>query len=317
MVDEIFERLSIQVLERGWLSSNNVIFRPPDGVGRTAIVDTGFDVHASQTCALVRRALDGRPLDDLLNTHLHSDHAGGNAALQSEWPEVVTWVPHSSFDAASRWDHEALTYRQTGQPCRRFSVDRALLPGSSVSLGEAKWSVYAASGHDDDAIVLFEPVHRVLISGDALWQNRLAIVFPALTDPDRGFDSVEETLSMIEGLRPSVVIPGHGNPFFDVKAALDRSRSILQRLRAHPAAHDRHAVQSLIMFKLLGETTISRELFDHWVRTNSILGQLSARLRRENLDSVGREAVLALISKGVISEQDGYLSVTSQSSPSH
>src|SRR5690606_11793573 len=58
----------ITVLERGWLSANNFVF-----VGRheTAVVDTGYCAHAAQTVALVRATLAERPLDRILNTHLH------------------------------------------------------------------------------------------------------------------------------------------------------------------------------------------------------------------------------------------------------
>jgi glyoxylase-like metal-dependent hydrolase (beta-lactamase superfamily II) len=66
------------VLQRGWLSSNNIVF--PTG-GRTAVVDTGYCAHSSQTLALIAATLRGRKLDCILNTHLHSDHCGGNAAL--------------------------------------------------------------------------------------------------------------------------------------------------------------------------------------------------------------------------------------------
>ena len=69
----------ILLFERGWLSSNNVLLLGQDS---TALVDSGYATHAPQTLALVGAALDGRPLDQLLNTHLHSDHCGGNATLQ-------------------------------------------------------------------------------------------------------------------------------------------------------------------------------------------------------------------------------------------
>src|SRR6266536_2599532 len=91
----------VTVFERGWLSSNNVLF-----VGReqTALVDTGYGTHADQTVALVRHGLGGRPLDLMLNTHLHSDHCGGNAALQREFPSARTMIPPGQADAVARWD---------------------------------------------------------------------------------------------------------------------------------------------------------------------------------------------------------------------
>ena len=44
----------VQVLERGWLSSNNVLIADAAGA---ALVDSGYGSHAPQTLALVERAL--------------------------------------------------------------------------------------------------------------------------------------------------------------------------------------------------------------------------------------------------------------------
>ena len=69
------------VFERGWLSSNNILFTGQHS--GAALVDTGYCTHSAQTLALVQSALGRRPLERILNTHLHSDHCGGNAALQA------------------------------------------------------------------------------------------------------------------------------------------------------------------------------------------------------------------------------------------
>ena len=45
---------AMRVFERGWLSSNNILFAGP---GPTTLVDTGYLLHAEQTLALVARAL--------------------------------------------------------------------------------------------------------------------------------------------------------------------------------------------------------------------------------------------------------------------
>jgi len=58
------------------------VFAATDGTPAT-VVDTGFCRHSEQTIALVDRALAGTPLARIVNTHLHSDHCGGNAALQA------------------------------------------------------------------------------------------------------------------------------------------------------------------------------------------------------------------------------------------
>jgi glyoxylase-like metal-dependent hydrolase (beta-lactamase superfamily II) len=80
----------VTVFERGWLSSNNVLIC---GQAGCALVDSGYSTHSAQTLALLASALKGRPLDLLLNTHLHSDHCGGNAALQQAYPHLQTRIP--------------------------------------------------------------------------------------------------------------------------------------------------------------------------------------------------------------------------------
>ena len=112
----------IQVFQRGWLSSNNVLIQ---GSEHCTLIDSGYCTHAKQTQALVAHALQGRPLDVLLNTHLHSDHCGGNATLQAAHTALKTLIPPRHAHFVSDWDPYALTYVPSGHPpapsckCRR------------------------------------------------------------------------------------------------------------------------------------------------------------------------------------------------------
>ena len=75
----------LTVLERGWLSSNNILLHgdPDAGDAAATLIDSGHCLHAEQTVALVHRARrPGQALARIVNTHLPSDHCGGNAALQ-------------------------------------------------------------------------------------------------------------------------------------------------------------------------------------------------------------------------------------------
>src|SRR5207237_1275904 len=78
---ECFRQAGLLVFERGWLSSNNVLFAGDDST-ESVLIDSGYVTHSEQTVELVRQALRGRRLDRVINTHLHSDHCGGNHALQ-------------------------------------------------------------------------------------------------------------------------------------------------------------------------------------------------------------------------------------------
>ncbi|HRM50132.1 MAG TPA: MBL fold metallo-hydrolase [Alicycliphilus sp.] len=237
----------IIVMERSWLSANNLLFLGRDA---TALVDSGYCSNAAQTVALVQSSLGGRPLDLLLNTHLHSDHCGGNAALQARWPAVQTWIPPGQWDQVQDWDPVALSYAPTGQDCPRFRAEARLMPGSEVQLGDRAWQVHAAPGHDNHAVLLFEPRARLLISGDALWENGFGVVFPEL-DGEDAFAEVGATLDLIARLQPLTVIPGHGGVFADVPEAIARARRRLAGFEADPVRHARYAAKVLLKYKLL------------------------------------------------------------------
>ena len=64
----------------------------------------------------------------ILNTHLHSDHCGGNAALQAAWPGVQTAIPRAGR-ACAHWDY-ALSYTPTGQGARSSAATRCCSPAA-------------------------------------------------------------------------------------------------------------------------------------------------------------------------------------------
>lgn len=251
----------VTVFERGWLSSNNVLI---EGSGACALVDSGYSTHSGQTLALVRQALNGRPLDVLVNTHLHSDHCGGNAALQQAYPNLQTLIPPGQADHVRDWNPAALSYVPTGQHCPRFYLTDVVKHGSSLPLGNFTWEVHAAPGHDPHAVVLFEPRSKTLLSADALWQNGFGVVFPEL-EGDSAFGAVAATIDLIETLSPDLVIPGHGALFDDVAAALARARRRLDAFVQNPAKHAAHAAKVLLKFKLLEQQRMPKQIFFDWV----------------------------------------------------
>lgn len=246
--------------ERGWLSSNNVLL--VDGEQAT-LIDTGYVTHADQTLALVQSHLAGRVLDQVLNTHLHSDHCGGNAKLQATYPSAQIWIPPGHFDAVSQWDMDVLTFKATGQLCDAFKPHHRLLPGTGFKAGAFTWEVHAAPGHDTHSLVLFEPQQKLLISADALWGNGFGVVFPELEGVD-AFDEVSSTLDLIHGLGAQTVFPGHGPAFTDVDEAIQRARQRLDQFVVNPEKHRAYAVKVLLKFKLMEFQSIALINFLRW-----------------------------------------------------
>ncbi len=287
---------SIRVLERGWLSSNNILF-----IGReeTAIVDTGYATHSAQTLALVEAALGERALDRILNTHLHSDHCGGNAILQARWPKALTAIPPGEAPQVRAWDEERLDYRALGQQCPRFGFEELLEPGHEVMLGDQSWQIHAAKGHDPHSVILFEPQSRTLISADALWEKGFGVVFPELAG-EPSFEEVAGTLDLIESLAPLQVIPGHGRVFDQPSLALAAARSRLDSFVQNPQRHARHALKVLLKFKLLELQRISRADWDAWVSTTPYLEAIRTRFfESDSAAHLGAELLGELIAGGL------------------
>jgi glyoxylase-like metal-dependent hydrolase (beta-lactamase superfamily II) len=229
--------------------------------------------HEAQTLALVQNALNGRVLDRLVNTHLHSDHCGGNHFLQSHYTQLETWIPPGEAKAVSIWDAEALSYEATGQLCPRFKFEGLLQVGQILRLASLNWEVHASPGHDPHSVILFEPTHKILISADALWANGFGVVFPELEGVD-AFHEVAQTLDLIESLKPLWVIPGHGAVFENVDEALTIARKKLDGFVQSPQKHGRYGAKVLLKYKLLELTQVENKAFKAWATGVPYLKQL-------------------------------------------
>lgn len=264
----------LTVFERGWLSSNNLLIHAAPGEAGDVLIDSGHLNHAAQTVALVAQGLAARPgarLDRVLNTHLHSDHCGGNAALQATFGVPVS-IPPGLAEAVRAWDADALSYAATGQRMARFAPQALIAPGDTLVAGGREWQVLAAPGHDPHSVMFFDRAHGVLVSADALWEQGFGVVFPEI-EGEPGFDDVAAVLEHIAALPVRVVIPGHGRPFDDVAGALARARSRIDGFRADPARHARHAVKVLLKYHLMEERAQALDALLAWaVGTPLLLG---------------------------------------------
>ena len=293
---------TMRVLERGWLSSNNILFL---GSAQTALVDSGYLTHAQQTLALVAHCLQGRPLDRLLNTHLHSDHCGGNAALQKVYG-CRTSIPAGQAEQVRCWDRDALSYSGTGQQCAPFTFDDTLQPGDCLTLGDLQWQVLAAAGHDPHSLVFYCPQQGILISADALWENGFGVIFPEL-DGASGFAEAQATLELIASLDVRLVIPGHGSPFTDAGAALERAFARLAYLAADPQRNAANAIKVLLKFLLLERQHIKLDEVAQMLTSLPLVDAANRRYLQRSGTDLAEWTVAQLLRAGAAEVRGGYL----------
>ncbi|CAN5263014.1 hypothetical protein BH11PSE9_BH11PSE9_36410 [soil metagenome] len=290
-----FEQAGLQVFERGWLSSNSVLFAG-DKDHPSVLVDSGYASHADQTVALVRAALGGRQLDRIVNTHLHSDHCGGNHALQTVF-DCEVLVPAAEAAKVDAWDEDALTYQATGQNCPRFRRTGVVQADSWVSCGELKWQALGAPGHDPASLVLYQPDSRLLISADALWENGFGVVFPEL-EGIQAFEDVRTTLELLASLDVRCVIPGHGTPFGHIGAALERAFRRLDSFVRDPVRHARYAAKVLVKFHILEHQQQSIDALNSWINGTPYFETIRELYFGAEIFDVWRHGLLEELVKG-------------------
>jgi glyoxylase-like metal-dependent hydrolase (beta-lactamase superfamily II) len=246
---------TLKVLERGWLSANNILGLDGD---EASLIDTGYVTHAPQTVALVREALGGKRLTRVINTHSHSDHIGGNAALQRAFGCAIH-VPEGMAGWISAWDEEALLLSTADQAAEPFRIDATLAPGDRFVFGGLEWQALAAPGHDDACLIFHAPDARLLISADALWREGFGILFAEVMGTGGGLAKQRATLEAIARLPVDAVIPGHGAPFVEVDEALATAFARLAAFEEDGIRMARNAIRAGITFRLLAERRVSLE----------------------------------------------------------
>ena len=305
---------SLIVLERGWLSSNCILGLDGDSA---TLIDSGYVSHVSQTLHLIgfmlRYGGKTRTLRRLINTHVHSDHMGGNAAVQQTFGCTIT-IPEGCATIVNAWDDAALLLGPAGQSATPFVADAMIRAGDGLVMGELAWEAIAVPGHDHHMLAFYNPEKRLLISSDALWRNGFGILFPALEAADENaadvFATTRDTLARLGRLPVDAVIPGHGAPFCEFDEALREAES---RLTAQEARADRlamHALKALLMFRVLDLRQLKRAALGDFLAALPMFGEVNRRFLGDlPADTLADRLASELVKQGALRDDAGVLRV--------
>jgi glyoxylase-like metal-dependent hydrolase (beta-lactamase superfamily II) len=244
--------------------------RTADGL---VLVDTG--IHEPGALDELQRTLHqtGHSLADvrlLVCTHAHTDHYGlAEPIVEAAGCEL--WMhPHHEHmtrgvaDPERSLERRIEVARQSGvpvEPLERWAAerrdsnpgiagvvlpDRELLPGVEIQTDIGTWSVHETPGHAPSHVCLYEPSHRLLLSGDHLL-GRVSLYFDYGWTPDPVAEFLG-SLDEVDALDARLCLPGHGRPFTDVRAHVEANRAevngrvdaVLAALAEHgePTAYD-------------------------------------------------------------------------------
>ncbi|HVB54086.1 MAG TPA: MBL fold metallo-hydrolase [Candidatus Acidoferrales bacterium] len=189
------------------------------GQGETVVIDPGpaDEGHLERVMETATRL--GRVVM-VACTHHHLDHREGAARF-------------CELAAAPL----AVHYRQ--------AVDPSTLPlhdGDHLLVGGGELVAIHTPGHASDHLCFFEESTRILFTGDHVLQGTTSLVVP----PDGDMAAYLGSLDRVRRLRPSRLLPGHGEPIEAAEAAiseliahrLQREAQILSQLQAGPGGPD-------------------------------------------------------------------------------
>ncbi len=175
---------------RSGASGNVTVLLAADGV---VLIDDKFAMDHDGVMAKLREITD-KPVLYVINTHLHQDHTGGNAAMQALSAKVI------AHENARRTMAETET---AGLPNITLEQHLRLYHGEFVLD-----LYYLGRGHTDGDIVIHLPEQRIVLMGDlfATWEPYVHLIHYAAGGSAREWT---RTLERALALDFDTVIPGH------------------------------------------------------------------------------------------------------------
>jgi hydroxyacylglutathione hydrolase len=236
----------VAFMQRPYPSANSILLRGR----RPVLVDTGFGADAPALLAwLGQQGLRGQDLALVVNTHSHSDHSGGNHAIESGYGTPIAAQADEAALVNAR-NPNACQAEWLQQPVEPYQVSRMLRGGDTISAGGTTWLVVGTPGHTAAHLSLYSAEHGVLILGDALHDADLGWLNLYREGPD-SLDRTSETIGRLAALPARIGLSGHGPPIMDLPAALDRARRRLASWRADPRRIAWHACKRIFSHNLM------------------------------------------------------------------
>ena len=198
--------------------SGNNTYLLAGGAGAATLIDAG--VGDPQHLAELETALGGTPLDAVLVTHGHPDHAAGAPALAAAHPGAsfhkLAW-PEEDPGYAVQW--------------------RWLRDGEILLAGGETLEAIHTPGHSPDHLAFWHPASATIFTGDLVVQGSSVMIHWS-----RGGDLAQylASLERLLSLNPRRLLPAHGPVIDDPRTVLNgylehrrqRERQVIEAMRA-------------------------------------------------------------------------------------
>lgn len=203
-----------------------------DGHGGALIVDSGLDADHGKKIVKALKEKDLEPRA-ILNTHSHADHFGGNAFLESKFPEIKVFAPPLE-EAILRYPILEPIYLFGARPPKVLQNKFLMAPASNARLAPepglckivgVSLELLEVAGHA--SMMYAVRVGSFLYAADVLFGVEVLQKHPMsfCVDSRLQKESVQK-LGTLDGIE--TVLCGHGNPTSDLAALVQVNLEVLE-----------------------------------------------------------------------------------------
>ena len=147
---------------------------------KNILFDAGMAYSAKETIENIKKELGGKPVDALILSHSHYDHAAGIPFIKREWPDLTVYgsayAKHVFEKSSAQETIRGLSDNaaaEAGLPCapsyrdEELAVDSVVAEGDVLTIGDHTVRVYETPGHtrcslsylvDDDVLFASETI---------------------------------------------------------------------------------------------------------------------------------------------------------------
>jgi glyoxylase-like metal-dependent hydrolase (beta-lactamase superfamily II) len=274
------------------MSLNHINLYLLEGNEGWTIVDTGIRGEETRDLwfEIFESSLRGKPVTQIICTHMHPDHTGQAGFLSAHWraPLLMSYseyyqarVMGTMMSSGDNWQMSEYFQRsgiaqdfldKMREVRSSFTPEPEDLPipgsfvrltdGDELQIGGNTWQVIVGTGHSPEHVCLYSRKLRVLISGDQILPVITSNVSVMPTEPMGNplvgwLDSHEKFKTLIPS--DTLVLPAHNEPFY---GAHERLQQLIDHHEDRMLIIEENCVEPTLATDLL-PFLFKRELEDH------------------------------------------------------
>jgi hydroxyacylglutathione hydrolase len=287
--------------ERPYPSANAILLLGASPV----LVDPGFGSDIADLFEwLTRHGVPPEQLALVVNTHYHSDHVGGNRALQERGVRIA--AHDSDAKLVNSRDPNVCAAAWLRQPVEAYTVDISLSEGDIIDTGSTKWRVLHTPGHTMGHVSLFEPESAILVVGDAVHKADVGWLNPALEGADVLAQSLQ-SIDRLARLKPRLAYSGHGPVLLDPAAAFEKGRQRLERWLSDSTGAACHAARRIFAYALMIEGGLPADHVADYFADSPWAHHLAADPFATTVDRFAQRLLDDMVRSGAVTWRDNRL----------